>query len=571
MAEMVVGHIKPRWQHPELTWEPTNWQVECKDCSNKSGQRAVIEKAMAAGAAAERARLFSDRGEAPKARPLTISLHETDPVEFEVPDRLKWDNPAQHEPEWMRGAINVPDDASPPLAMTPPHPRAVGSYGLEAINWVREETGVELRWWQKLAFMRQLEHDEDGELVWKIILESGPRRVGKSVRLRAGALWPIDQEELFGEPQLAIHTGMNVAIVREIHQKAWTWATMRDGWRVTRGAGQQEVIKGDNRWLVRAADAVYGYDVCLGMVDEAWGVKPESFTEGLEPATLERISPQLLLTSTAHRLASGLMPNKLSAALNVEDGETLVLLWGAPPGSDVGDPAIWRAASPHWSPGRAKMVEAKYLAALAGVVDPDAEDSDPMAGFIAQYLNMWTLKVTKQEKGNTVVTEAAWETLASPLPPTAPQAAAIESWYQSGVSLALAWPVPGGGVVVSVTDHADLSEAALALKTARFRRVATVGASLLDDPALKGVRTKKGQVRTVAAVQDLERLIADGTLRHDGGAHLGGQVLAARTLPSADGLRMASTERADAIKAAVWAIADCRKTPVGRPRIIVAS
>ena len=45
---------------------------------------------------------------------------------------------------------------------------------------------------------------------------------------------------------------------------------------------------------------------------------------------LERRVPQLVLTSTSHRKATSLMPGRLLDALTVDDGETLVLVWGAP-------------------------------------------------------------------------------------------------------------------------------------------------------------------------------------------------------------------------------------------------
>lgn len=77
--------------------------------------------------------------------------------------------------------------------------------------------------------------------------------------------------------------------------------------------------------------------------------------------------------------------------------------------------------------------------------------------------------------------------------------------------------------------------------------------------------------RAATAVQELGRWLREDVVRHDGGEHLTGQVLAARTVPAADGPRMSSKGRADAIKAAVYAVADCRRKAVGRPRVIVAA
>ena len=204
------------------------------------------------------------------------------------------------------------------------------------------------------------------------------------------------------------------------------------------------------------------------------------------------------------------------------------------------------------------MIADKYAKALAGEADPQADDPDPMAGFTAQYLNIWQLRLPSADRGDPVVSAEAWAGLAAEVPPGPPGAAAVESWFGDGVSLALAWKT-GGQVVVSVADLADLSEVPPALKAAGFGGVATVGASLLADPSLAGVRARKGQGRTGAAVQELRRLLAEGVVCHDGGEHLTGQVLSARTMPGADGPRMASTGAADAVKAAVWAVTDCRR------------
>ncbi|HET6874664.1 MAG TPA: hypothetical protein VFH70_07790, partial [Acidimicrobiales bacterium] len=44
----VIGHIKSRAEHPELTWEPTNWRPEHRSCSDRTGQSVVIARARAA-------------------------------------------------------------------------------------------------------------------------------------------------------------------------------------------------------------------------------------------------------------------------------------------------------------------------------------------------------------------------------------------------------------------------------------------------------------------------------------------------------------------------------------------
>jgi hypothetical protein len=445
--------------------------------------------------------------------------------------------------------------------MTRPHPAAVGSYGEQACAWIESTQRITLRWWQRLAITRQLEHDAAGHLVWRVVVESAPRRAGKSVRLRGVALWRLEHgAALFGEPQLVVHTGKDVAIVREIQRAAWRWAEDAAGWTVTRANGKEQLeTPGGDRWLARAMHSVYGYDVALGMVDEGWGVDPAAVDEGMEPATLERPSPQLHLTSTAHRQASSLMRRRISAALSGADPDTLLLLWAAAPGADPGDPETWRSASPHWTEARGRMIASKYAAALSGEADPEADDLDPMAGFEAQYLNRWNLRPVVAQAGDPVVEEAGWGALVVAVPSRPPDAVAVEGWPGEGLSVALAWRVDARAVV-SVVDVPDVASAAEVVAGTGCRRWPVVGASLAEDPVWSGrVSSSTSSVR--ASVADLSGLLRDDVLRHDGGDVLSGQVLSLRTSPGADGPRVRSTGRADAVKAVVWAAQAVRAAP----------
>jgi hypothetical protein len=324
-----------------------------------------------------------------------------------VRPELGWDAHLQGAPGWLEPFLEVSDDAAVPLACTPVHPASVGSYGSAAIGWIEAELGVSLRWWQRLAVVRQLEHDDAGRLVWASVIESASRRSGKSLRLRSMALWRLEHADLFGEPQLAVHCGRDLQIVREIQRGAWRWAEQRD-WRIVRAIGRESIENGEHRWLARSVDGVYGYDVSMAYCDEAWSVAPEVVAEGLEPATLERVSPQVVLTSTAHRKATSLMPGRIGDALDVDDGSTLLLLWAAPDGADLGDEGTWRSASPHWSADRARLLASKWAAAQRGDLDRDLDDPDPVAGFASQYLNRWRLKGSPDEVGWTFVPRDAW-------------------------------------------------------------------------------------------------------------------------------------------------------------------
>lgn len=568
----VIGHVLSRSSRPDLTWEPSNWQHEHRACSNRTGQATVQENAARAAlvaAGVDVSSLTRPDGQSP-ARPVSpLGTQPAPDGAVVVPDGLLWDPGVLESTPWLQALTGLPTDAAPPLAMTPPHPAATGSYGEDACAWIESTQRITLRWWQRLAITRQLEHDDAGRLVWRVVVESAPRRAGKSVRLRGVALWRLEHgAALFGEPQLVVHTGKDVGIVREIQRVAWRWAEDVAGWTVTRANGKEQLeTQGGDRWLARAQHSVYGYDVALGMVDEGWGVDPGAVDEGMEPATLERPSPQLHLTSTAHRKATSLMRRRISGALAGDDPDVLLLLWAAAPGADPGDPETWRAASPHWTAERGRMIGAKYAAALAGEADPEADDLDPMAGFEAQYLNRWNLRPAAAQVGESVVDGEDWQALVAEVPTRVPDAVAVEGWPGEGISVARAWSVDGRAVV-TVEDVVDVAAAAALVQGYRCPRRPLVGSSLAADLAWAG-RATPTTAAVRAAVADLSGLLRDDALRHDGGEWLAAQVLALRTSPATDGPRVRSTGRADAVKAAVWAAQAARTAPVRRAVVLL--
>lgn len=606
----VLGHIKSRITHPELTWSRNNWQREHDGCSRSSAQSVVQENAAARALRsvgidprdlAEDGALFpspSTPGQSPPLpfslpgttlRPRVTSITKAAPsADTREPlilrDALVWNPDRLREVPWLAEFADVPEDSSPPLAMTPPHPEAMCSYGWDGcthvedghqiVRWARETVQVTLRWWQRLAIVRQMEHRADGTPCWKEVDESAPRRSGKSVRIRVMALWRMSHAELIGEVQNVMHCGNDLPICREIQRGAWPWARARWGEKsVTTANGKEQIENPEDgsRWLVKAQDSVYGYDAGLGVVDEAWDVKPMAVTDGLEPALMERLWAQLHITSTAHRKASSLLKGKIAAALASDNGRALLLLWGALPQDDPSDPAVHRKASPYWSQDRAEMLADKYERAVLGEDDPDADDPDPMEGFRAQYLNVWALKAAKLQRGTAIVDRAAWNELTVPMPATAPAACAVESWYDAGVSVALAWTLDDGAALVDVTECPDLATARNVIDASRYRGRISVGASVADDPALRGLALDPLRSSPLAGVLDVAQLLRDGQLAHTGGEALTRQVLAQRTVPGAGGPRLATHARVDAVKAAAWAATQARSKPARKSKMLVVT
>jgi hypothetical protein len=69
----------------------------------------------------------------------------------ELRRELTWPAHVEAAPDWLAPFLSVPEDGSAPLAVSPVHPEAVGSYGADAAKWAEHELGVVLRWWQRLA------------------------------------------------------------------------------------------------------------------------------------------------------------------------------------------------------------------------------------------------------------------------------------------------------------------------------------------------------------------------------------------------------------------------------------
>src|SRR5262249_55388583 len=87
------------------------------------------------------------RQKAGKFRPAEAPGAPLDPTGFPV-EHPVWDV------DWLERFRDVPDNASWPRLMTPPHPAAVGSLGAEFAEAAEGRLGMPLRWWPALAAAR---------------------------------------------------------------------------------------------------------------------------------------------------------------------------------------------------------------------------------------------------------------------------------------------------------------------------------------------------------------------------------------------------------------------------------
>ncbi|MBC2934702.1 hypothetical protein [Nocardioides sp. zg-1228] len=497
-----------------------------------------------------------------------------DPVASPGPEHECWQVP------WIGpGLLAVPADASWPRFMTRPHPSAVDSYGEEFAAWSRARSGRPLRWWQRLAAARLLEHDAAGHLVWLWAVLSTSRQVGKSVLLGELALWRLDQSERWGEPQLALLVSKDVAAAQEVHRPALAWADAQ-GWLVRRANGQQQIEDPatGSRWAIRGSGSTYSYTVSLGLLDEAWSLPESVADDALGPTLAERVSPQLLLTSTAHKQTTGLLPKRRALGLAEldEPGELLLLEWSAPAGADLADRTAWRAASPHWSPRRERLIAAAHTAALAGGDARTPAGVDPRTSFACQWLNRWPAVAAGAGAGRDepLLQADAWPALVDYTVggPATSAVIAVEDHYGRGAAVAVATSTPHTAhhsarrerVAVwgrTYGSRADAFTAARQIAAQRPGARLLVGASLDGDPDIPADVVASVELAstttTRTALPLVRELVASGRLVHDGGPELAGQIDTARVVEAATGGLNLSTKsgRSDLLRAASWAVA----------------
>jgi hypothetical protein len=480
---------------------------------------------------------------------------------------------------WLAELRSVPADAVWPRLMTVPHPRAVGSLGPEFVAWAEDRAGQPLRWWQRLAATRILEVDAQGRLVWETAIVSTARQVGKSYLLREVCLWRIHQGKRFGEPQDVLHTGKDLAVTKEVQRPARIWAkARRDAYRVREVNGQEEIelLADGSRWMLRAKEAVYGYSVSLGVVDEAWRVRASSIDEGLTPTMAEREQPQLLLVSTAHRRATALMLERRKVALDgleLGDGD-LLIEWSAPRGAAPEDREAWRLASPTWSPRRERLIVKAHERMLAGELE-DADEPDPVESFRAQWLNQWPA-VRADPAGPTepLLPDGVWQGLVcEALEPAGPGVwVALEDDFGLGAAVACARRLADGRLEVDGWLRGDWDSAVADVERLRetlvIRRL-LVGASMLDriPPGLRQVAEARTQTSVRTGLALLRDLAINGQLAHDVTTRELDETLAVAMVREAQtGLMLLGKGPVHLVKALVWALGAAHK-PAKAPAV----
>jgi hypothetical protein len=494
------------------------------------------------------------------ARTASVPVVEPPPVpleRFEVP--------------WLSDLLDVPPDAVWPRLMSAPHPNAVGSYGELVEDWSLRARGRPLRWWQRLVCRRLLEHDADGHLVWELAVLTLARQVGKTWVLGDLCGWRLHAGELLDAMQTVLSTGKDVAVVREM-QRRHRLAAKRDRatYHVREVNGQEEIeLLGDgSRWMVRAKESVYGITASMATVDEAWKVLASIVDDGIEPTTVEAEDAQIVLVSTAHRRATALMVGRRATALgNLSTGEgPLLLEWSAPPDAELDDRDAWRAASPHWTTKRERLIARRLEGALAGESD-DADEPDPVSSFRTQWLNQWPAKRLASVKGEPLVELDAWRLLAGEVVDDPSRLyVAVEDHAGLGAAIAAVAVQADGRLGLDGWTVPTWSDALVDLRRLYGSHELVrlyAGASLLVrlPPGMRATPTTSTLTRSTLPL--VRELVAAGALVHDS-VELDEQVDTVRVTTAIGGLSVVQGARSDLLRAASWVLAAAhrpRRTP----------
>jgi hypothetical protein len=339
----------------------------------------------------------------------------------------------------------------------------------------------------------------------------------------------------------------------------------------TNGQERIEYLADGSRWMIRAKEAVYGYTCSLAAVDEAWKVKATSVDEGLTPTMVERVQPQLLLISTAHRLATSLMLGRRQACLAaLETGEgDLLIEWSAPAGCRLDDPDCWRQASPHWTVKRERLLR-RQLDALEAGETGDPDETDPEQAFRAQWLNEWPKRAVTDPDEEDLVPQGRWQELAEAgVAGDGPLWVAVEDDYGYGACVAAAGILPDGRVEVDGWLCPDWNTAladAVGLAAYREIRSLLVGASMLSrvPPGTTPAPQPAGSRETRPGLALFRDLAAGGQIVHDvSTVQLDDAITQAQVKEAATGLVLCSRGPTHLVRATVGAVlAAHRPAPV---------
>jgi hypothetical protein len=228
------------------------------------------------------------------------------------------------------------------------------SFGDAVAAWAQRHMQVELMPWQVTALSLQLQHDDNGDLVFRECLISTARQQGKSVALRALIGWWITEYAVLHRksPQYVLSTANMLDRAEAIFTDLAFILKESFGAKLLQALGRKSVQMPDgSRWEVRAASSkLHGGSYDLIVVDELWNIAPDILDDALKPSQIARANPLLSMWSTAGDESSTAMINYRSIALQeIDEGvvsERCFAEWSIPAGCDPRDEQYWGLSNP---------------------------------------------------------------------------------------------------------------------------------------------------------------------------------------------------------------------------------
>jgi hypothetical protein len=226
------------------------------------------------------------------------------------------------------------------------------SYGPAVAAWASKFMQVELMPWQVTALSLQLQHDENGDLVFRESLISTARQQGKSVALRALCGYFLTEYAAMRGPQHVLSTANMLDRAEAIFNDLAFILRDLFGAKIMQALGRKSVQMPDgSRWEVRAAsNKLHGGSYDLVIVDELWNIGPDIMDDALRPTQIARPNPLLSMWSTAGDESSTAMINYRSIALQeIDEGivsERCFAEWSIPAGCDPRDEQYWGLSNP---------------------------------------------------------------------------------------------------------------------------------------------------------------------------------------------------------------------------------
>lgn len=386
------------------------------------------------------------------------------------------------------------DLACPPAYATRRVPSR-GTYGGEVAEVMRL-LGFEPMPWQAEVLDVALEHDDDGDLVYREVVLVVARQAGKTAMKLAVEAWrALMAAERWG-PQRTISTMQTrndsrkkfldeeLPMLKRPFGGLFEPRTATGAESLTWRTGSLHSIEAPNK------KAGHGKSIDQAMIDEAFALEDDSLEQGVAPTMITRRSPQTWIMSaigddrddrTSGYLKAKQTAGRAHALAGVTEG-TAYFEWSAEDG-DPSDPATWRRAHP--AVGHTiteKALRADYLR-----MTPQ--------GFQRAYLCRWP----GSARVDAALPAEAWTAAAVEAPSEPPEGrlsfALDVSTDRSTAALAAAWERGDGTVELRIVNHEDGTGWV----------IDTVMAVLARRPgSVVGLDTRSG---SSALIPDLERAV----------------------------------------------------------------